>query len=334
MRMLRFPVWALLSDRTGIVGYIQPRDTEGAAGAANRHQRIEHGRGGFCLGVMAVAAGFKADAIYRAVHFRNLEDLGNLIADGGVLGDVHGFAAETPGLRQPLRDQVTHNHDRRAQQLAGGRAGETDRAGARNINRRSRANARADSAMIARRQNVRQAGQVADLRHGLRLVGEFQQIEIGVRDHDIVGLAAHPAAHIHVAVSCAGPRRIHIQADAGGAFLTVTTPAAGDVKRHGNQVSNLDELDIPAGFDDFAGDLVAQDQAFGRGGAAADHVLVAATNVGGNNFENDAMFAFAIPDRQLRIVDAVNLHDARAHVLYSTVACHTLTSLDFLPAFT
>ena len=70
-----------------------------------------------------------------------------------------------------------------------------------------------------------------------------------------------------------------------------------------------------------------QDKSFGRGGAASDHVLVAATNVGGNNFENDAVFAFAIPERQLGEVDALNFHDAGAHVSYSAVACHALTLL-------
>src|SRR2546426_3841768 len=45
---------------------------------------------------------------------------------------------------------------------------------------------------------------VADLFHGLRLVGEFEQIEVSVRHHDVLRLTAHPSAHVDVSVS--GPR--------------------------------------------------------------------------------------------------------------------------------
>ena len=40
---------------------------------------------------------------------------------------------------------------------------------------------------------------------------------------------------------------------------------------------------------------------------APNHVLIAATNVRGDDFENDAVFAFAITERQLREVDALKL---------------------------
>ena len=40
-------------------------------------------------------------------------------------------------------------------------------------------------------------GRVADLRRGLCLVGEMQQVEVGVRRHHVVGLAADPPAHVH-----------------------------------------------------------------------------------------------------------------------------------------
>jgi hypothetical protein len=61
-------------------------------------------------------------------------------------------------------------------------------------------------------------------------------------------------------------------------------------------------------------------------------MLVAATNVGGNNFENDAVFAFAIPKFQLREIDTLNFYDAGAHISYPTVACHALTLLGFRAA--
>ena len=105
---------------------------------------------------MAVASGFEADAIHCAVHLWNFEDLGNLIADRGILGDIDGLAPKTPGLRQPLGDEVAYNHDGGSQQLARGRAGEPNRTCAGNVDRRSRADPRADCAVIARWQNVRE----------------------------------------------------------------------------------------------------------------------------------------------------------------------------------
>jgi hypothetical protein len=73
-----------------------------------------------------------------------------------------------------------------------------------------------------------------------------------------------------------------------------------------------------------------QDESFRGGGAAADHVLVAAANVGGDNLENDAVLTLAIPQNQLWEVNAVDFHDAGTHVLYSAVACHPLTLLGLL----
>ena len=176
--------------------------------------------------------------------------------------------------------------------------------------------------MIARRQNVGQTGQIAYLCHGLSLVGEFQQVEVRVGNHDVVGLAAYPSAHVHVAVCRARPRWIDIQTDASGAFLAVSAATAGNVKRYRDQIAYLDELNITAGLDYFAGDLVSQNEALGRGGAASDHVLVAAANISGNDFEKYAVFTFTIPERQLREVDAMNLHDSGTHIYHSTIACH------------
>ena len=102
-----------------------------------------------------------------------------------------------------------------------------------------------------------------DLGHGAILVREFQQVEIGVGDHDVFRLAADPAAHVDVAVGRAGPRRIDVQADAGLAFLAIAAAPAGDVERHRDQVADLDEFDVAARLDHFAGDFVAENQARG-----------------------------------------------------------------------
>ncbi len=141
--------------------------------------------------------------------------------------------------------------------------------------------------MIAGREDVREQGEVAYFGHRLLLIGKFEQVEIGVRNHDVIGLAADPAAHIDITVGAAGPSRIHIQANAGLAFLAVAAAAAGDVEGRGNQVTNLQKLNIVAFFDDFAGDLVAQDHAGRRSGPAAHHVLVAAADIGRDQLQND-----------------------------------------------
>lgn len=71
--------------------------------------------------------------------------------------------------------------------------------------------------------------------------------------------------------------------------------SAGDVEGHRNHVADLEEFDVAADFHNLAGDLVAEYQAFRCGGAAADHVLVRAANVGGDGLEDDAVVDLA-PD--------------------------------------
>src|ERR1700722_16930684 len=111
----------------GVIGYVQTGNAESAAGTANRHQRIQYRGGCFRFRVLAVAAGFEANAIHRAIHLGNFEDLGNLVADGGSFRDIHDLAPETLRLRQAFGDEVANNHDRGSEQLAGSRAGEPDR---------------------------------------------------------------------------------------------------------------------------------------------------------------------------------------------------------------
>src|SRR5258708_40340237 len=67
-----------------ILGHVQSGDAEGAARTANLHQGIQHRRRDFFLRVVTVTTSLKAHAIYRAVHFWNLEDVVNLIADRGI----------------------------------------------------------------------------------------------------------------------------------------------------------------------------------------------------------------------------------------------------------
>ena len=78
-----------------ITGDVEAGNSERAAGARHRHERIEHGRRGFLPGIGALAVRLEADAIDRAVHLRNAEDLLDLVA-GVALGQVDGLASEGP----------------------------------------------------------------------------------------------------------------------------------------------------------------------------------------------------------------------------------------------
>ena len=185
-----------------------------------------------------------------------------------------------------------------AQQMTGGGAGQSDRTRAGNVNDRARTDARGDRAVIAGREDVGEQREVLDLRHRAIFVREFEQVEIGVGHHDVLRLAADPAAHIDIAVGRARTCRIDVQADAGLAFFAVAAAPAGDVERHGNQVADLDELDVAAGLDDLAGDLMAENQSVRRGRAAAHHVLVAAADIGSNDLQEsrrDRICAIPVP---------------------------------------
>src|SRR6202044_1189553 len=123
--------------------------------------------------------------------------------------------------------------------------------------------------------DIGKRGQIPDLGQGLIAVGEFQQVPVRIRNHDVVGLAAYPAAHINISVGGTGPIRVYVQADSGLALLAVAAAAAGDVERHAADVAYLDEFDISAGFDDLAGYLVTEYKVLGRRRAPADHMLIA-----------------------------------------------------------
>src|SRR5579859_1846235 len=149
--------------------------------------------------------------------------------------------------------------------------------------------------MEAGGHDVGEQRQVLDFRHGAGFVGQAEQVEIGVRHHDVLGLSAHPAAHVNVSISSPGPGRVDVQTDARLALFAIAAAPTGDVERNRNQVTDFDELHVAAGLDHFAGNLVPQNQTFRGGSATAHHVLVAAANVCANDLENDAVLAFARP---------------------------------------
>src|SRR5258708_22454584 len=106
------------------------------------------------------------------------------------------------------------------------------------------------------------------------------------------GLSTDPAAHIHVTVGRARTRRVHAETDSSPPFFAIPAAAAGDVEGYRNQIAHFDVFHVSPGFDHFTSDLVAQNQAGGRSGAATNHMLVATADVGGNHFQDDAVIAF------------------------------------------
>src|SRR5262249_28065368 len=135
-------------------------------------------------------------------------------------------------------------------------------------------------------------------------------------------LPADPSAHVHVAVRRAWAGGIHVEADAGPAFLAVAAAPARNVEGHRDDVADLDELDVSPGLDDFAGDLMTEDKTFRRGGSAADHVLVAAADVGRHGLQDPPVVALGAVPRELGVIDTLNLNCSRTNVRNSAVGCH------------
>src|SRR6185437_12409908 len=98
------------------------------------------------------------------------------------------------------------------------------------------------------------------------------------------------------------------------------------------QVPLLDELHPRTDVDHLTGDLVTEDESLRRRRATADHVLVRATDVGGDALENRRVGELAThvggvdarPVLELEPweVDVVDLHLPRAHVGNASVIRH------------
>ena len=162
-------------------------------------------------------------------------------------------------------------------------------AGAGDIDKRADAYAGRDGAVEAGGQDVREHGEVTDLLHGLCLVGEADEVEVGVGHHDVVGLATYPAAHVDVAVGATGAAGVHVEADTGVLRAARLAASAGDVEGNGDEIADVEVLDVGALLDDLAGDLVAENHAARGRGAATHHVLIGAADVGRDHFEDDGV---------------------------------------------
>ena len=255
--------------------------------------------------VVSVRLCLEADRVDGSVNLRLADDLSDLVFERGVLGEVDGLVADSFDVGEALGIHVADHDDRGAEDVGRGCGSHADRACAGNVDGGSDTDAGVDCPVEAGGEDVGEHGEVLDLRHGLGLVGERDEVEVGVGDHDVLGLAADPSAHVDVAVGSAGATGVDVEADSGLLGAAGAAAAASDVEGDGDEVSLFDVLDVGAEFDDFAGDLVAEDHAGGRGGAAADHVLIGAADVGGNDLQDDTVidllscriFEFGVVDR-------------------------------------
>ena len=160
--------------------------------------------------------------------------------------------------REPVGVHVADDDHRGAEQLRRVRRGQPDRTRAGDVHRGPGGDAGGVGAVVAGREDVGEHGQVEDLLQRLVAVGELQQVEVGERHHDVLRLAADPAAHVDVAVGRAGAGRVDVEADAGLALVAHPAAAAGDVEGHRADVALLDEQHVVADLDHLAGDLVAE----------------------------------------------------------------------------
>lgn len=140
-------------------------------------------------------------------------------------------------------------------------AAKPDRASAGDQHRRPRRNTGRHAAVIAGGENVTQAGQVAHCFARLIFVGKLQRVPVRIWHHHVLGLAADPTSHVDMAIGTAGAICVDIETHAGVTFLAIAAAPAGDIKRHGNEIALLDELDVTAAFDYFTGDLVPKHHA-------------------------------------------------------------------------
>lgn len=82
--------------RARVFGYIEPRYAYRARDTRDFHQLVEYY--GRLIGA-AVPLGFETDAIHRAIHFRNTEDLLDPFGDTAAFPEIEGFATERARMR-------------------------------------------------------------------------------------------------------------------------------------------------------------------------------------------------------------------------------------------
>src|SRR3977135_1649374 len=192
-------------------------------------------------------------------------------------------------MLQSRRVEVAEHYDRGPEQARSGGRGKAHRPRPGDIHRRSGLNACIDRSVETGRQNVGQHRQIENLGLGLLFVGEAEQVEIGVGDHDVFRLAAHPTPEIDIAVGAAGPLVIDVEAHIRAPLPTRPAATASYVERHRNKISYVQVLYVRPALDDFACDLVSQHHTGRCAGPTAYHMLVGPADVSGEYLQDHTM---------------------------------------------
>jgi len=301
---------------------IEAGNTDAARGANDAHEGVEDSCGGF-LAVLALCPGFESDCIDRSVNFGFADDCSDEFAQVVALSEIDWNKADAGGVLEPLRDHVADHDDSGAEDLCRGCSGEAYGACSGDIDDGADADACGDGTVKASGEDVGEHGEVFDLRHSLLLVGEFNEIEVGVGDEDVLGLATDPAAHVDVPVGSASAAGVDVEADAGLLLAAGDAAAACDVEGNGDKIADLEVFDIRAGFDDFTGDFVTEDHAGGCGGAPANHVLIRAADISGDDLQDDTVInLLACWILHLREVDGLDFNLVLSEKNYSCVFSH------------
>ncbi len=132
-------------------------------------------------------------------------------------------------------------------------------------------------------------------------LGQLQAVEVGVRDAQVLGLAALPGTHGHVAVRAAREAGIDGRAVPRVARGAVGAEAARDVEGHDHAVALLQPGDALTDLVDDPHVLVAEDDARLRGGTTLVHVEVGPADRGGGDAHDHVV---RVPDvRLLHVFD-------------------------------
>jgi hypothetical protein len=201
------------------------------------------------------------------------------------LGQIDRGEANLFRMLQPLCVHVTDHHQCCPQDPRRCCCSHPYGACSRDVYDRTDTNACHDRTMKSGREDIRQHGQILDLRHCLVFIRELDQIEIGVRDQHVLRLSTDPPSHIDIPIRPARATRIDVQAYASLLLTTGTATSARDI----DEVADFEVLNVFASLDNFAGDFVTENHSCRRGGPASYHMLIRTADVGRDNLENDAV---------------------------------------------
>ena len=181
--MLEIAEFGSLVVCAGIVGDVEAGDADAPSGADYGHERVEDGCRSFAA-ILALGLGFEADGVDRCVYFGLADDGLDEIAEVVAFGEIERNEAYAGCVLEAVGVHIADHDDGSAEDLGRGCGCETYRACARDVDDGADANACGDGSVKAGWEDVGEHGEVFDLRHGLGFVGEFDEVEVGVGDHD------------------------------------------------------------------------------------------------------------------------------------------------------